>query len=170
MTVRSSRVAFWSFFLGFVAIDQLVKWLMRANFAHGESRTLIPGVLDLNLQYNEGIAFGKLQGFGPYLAPIAIVIAVAAALYTYRHPKEHTVGHVAMGLLAGGALGNMIDRMALGRVTDMFEPRFVRFPVFNVADACITVAAAILFVKWGWEALRPKSAPVDETPAEQTAA
>ena len=165
MGVKSSRILFWALFIGFLIGDQVVKMLMRANFAIGETKTLIPGVLDLNLQFNKGIAFGQLQGFGVYLAPIAIVIAVGSAMYTYRNPKESSWSHAAMGLLASGALGNMIDRLFLGRVTDMFEFRFVNFPVFNVADACITIAAGILIVKWGFEGLHAKKEPEDEVPA-----
>jgi signal peptidase II len=168
MGVRASRLTFWVLFVGMLVIDQLVKLAMRANFSIGQSRTLIPGVLDLNLQYNEGIAFGKLQGFGIYLAPIAIVIAVGAIVFTYKHPQESGWAHASMGLLASGALGNMIDRVVLGRVTDMFETRFVKFPVFNVADSCITLAAAILIVKWGLEGLVRKDAPQDE-PSEPPA-
>lgn len=159
MGVKSSRIFFWAIFLGTLGLDQIVKWLMRTNYGEGQSSTLIPGVLDLNLQFNKGIAFGKLQGYGVFLAPIAIVIAIGAAVYTYRHPKENGWGHFAMGLLASGALGNMVDRLVFGRVTDMFETRFMRFPVFNVADACITVAACILIVKWGFEGVHPKGAP-----------
>lgn len=151
MGVRSSRILFWAVFVGSLAADQVVKALMRLNFAENQSATLIPGILDLRLTYNKGIAFGQLQGFGVYLAPVAIVIAIGAAVYTYRHAKETAWIHGAMGLLASGALGNMIDRLFLGRVTDMFETRFVQFPVFNVADACISVAAAVLIVKWGFE-------------------
>lgn len=166
MGVKSSRILFWTLFIGLLVGDQVVKVFMRANFAEGQSATLIPGVLDLNLQYNMGIAFGKLQGFGVYLAPVAIVIAVGAAMYTHRHPKDSGWSHAAMGMLASGALGNMIDRLFLGRVTDMFETRFMSFPVFNVADACISVAAVILVVKWGLEGLHAKNdPPADDVPS-----
>ncbi len=169
MGVTKSRFTFWFMFVGLLVADQVVKLLMRVNFAENQSATLIPGVMDLRLTFNKGIAFGQLQGFGVYLAPIAIVIAIGAGMYTYKHSKENGWIHVAMGLLASGALGNMIDRVFLGRVTDMFETRFVQFPVFNIADACITVAAAILIVKWGLEGLHkpehvepPAKEPVPE--------
>ncbi len=171
MGVRKSRLTFWVMFVGLLAADQIVKWLMRANFAENQSATLIPHVLDLRLTFNKGIAFGQLQGYGVYLAPIAIIIAVGAAMYTYRQPKENGWIHAAMGLLASGALGNMIDRVFLGRVTDMFETRFIQFPVFNIADACITIAAAILVVKWGLEGLQkePVDKPVETEPAQSHA-
>ncbi len=159
MRLKPSQILYWGCFLGLLAIDQIVKAQVRAHFAVGESRTLLPALLDLRLTYNEGIAFGKLQGFGVYLAPVAIVIAIFAGIYSARHPEESRWTHAAMGLLASGALGNMLDRIMWHRVTDMFEFRFVQFPVFNVADACITVAAAILIVKWGLEALHPTHKP-----------
>ena len=170
MGVRASRIFFWACFLGTLGLDQVVKWLMRTNYTEGQSSTLIPGVLDLNLQFNKGIAFGKLQGYGVFLAPIAIVLAIGAAVYTHKHPKENGWAHFAMGLLASGALGNMVDRLVFGRVTDMFETRFMRFPVFNVADACITVAACILIVKWGFEGVHPKASHApDAVPASDVA-
>ena len=169
MGVAKSRLLFWTIFLGTLIGDQVIKWLMRTNFAESQSATLIPGVLDLRLTYNKGIAFGQLQGFGVYLAPVAIVIAIGAAVYTYKHAHESGWIHSAMGMLASGALGNMIDRVFLGRVTDMFETRFMKFPVFNFADACISVAAAVLVVKWTLESLQePAAASTPENDSQST--
>jgi signal peptidase II len=69
-----------------------------------------------------------------------------------------------MGLLAAGALGNLFDRVAFGKVTDMFYFRAINFPVFNVADACITIAAGLLIYLWTVEALakpKPAEPPID---------
>ena len=67
-----------------------------------------------------------------------------------------------MGLLAAGALGNLYDRLVFGKVRDMFETRFVEFPVFNWADSCITVATAILILVWSKEAVDAKAKPHPE--------
>lgn len=122
-------------------------------------------LLDLTLTYNEGIAFGKLQGLGVYLSPIALVIAILAGRHAYKQPDDSKWVHVAMGLLASGALGNLIDRLWHGKVTDMIQVTFINFPVFNVADSCISVAAAILCVRWTFESI--KKPVIEETSAEQ---
>jgi signal peptidase II len=153
-----SRWLFWGLFVGFLAIDQVVKFLARANFHEHETYPLWPGVFELTLTYNKGIAFGTLQGLGVYLSPVAILIAGGAAYYSFRNPKESAWIHAAMGLLASGAIGNLYDRIALGRVTDMFWIRAIDFPVFNIADACISVAAGILVIKWGMESFKKPAA------------
>ncbi len=138
-------------FIGFLILDQVIKFWVRATFNEHASVALWPNVFELTLTYNKGIAFGKFQGMGVYLSPIAILIAAAAAIYSYRHPKESAWTHTAMGLLASGAIGNLYDRVFHGKVTDMFWFRAIEFPVFNIADACISVAAGILIVRWTLE-------------------
>lgn len=132
-----------------IALDQLVKWWSRVAADGTEGRTFLPlwpGVFELKLVYNKGIAFGMLQGMGVLLAPIALAIAVAATWYVLAHPRESKATAVCMSLLAAGALGNLIDRLVLGKVTDMFWIRAIDFPVFNVADMCITFAGVMLVV------------------------
>ena len=74
-----------------------------------------------------------------------------------------------MGLLASGALGNLYDRVVNGRVTDMFYARIIDFPVFNVADSCITVATVLLILIWWKESAKQKesatSSESDQSPA-----
>jgi signal peptidase II len=156
-------------FIGLFAImlvaDQLVKvWVRSAMVPYQSLRAPWPGVFELDLTFNKGIAFGMLQGLGVYLTPVAIVIACLAGLYSYRNPKESRWLHAALGLIAAGALGNLYDRAFLGKVTDMFSLVCIHFPVFNVADSCITVGAAILFVHGLVQAImehRTEEAPED---------
>jgi len=131
-------------------LDQVVKnWVQGAIPRGGSVHGLpFPGIFELTLQYNEGIAFGFLQGKGTLLSPIAVAIAGGTAWYSFRHPKESIVTHIAMALLAAGALGNLYDRVVHGRVTDMFWFRKINFPVFNVADSCITIATILLIFTW----------------------
>lgn len=155
-----------------VVIDQAVKIWIRQNLPIGGSweGKPWPGVFEITHTENLGIAFGMMQGLGAYLTPIAIVIAVAATAYSFRSPDDGAYSHISMALLASGALGNMIDRLLLGKVTDMFRARFVDFPVFNVADTWITIAAVMLILKWGAESLsgrhhaQPDSATEQEVP------
>lgn len=142
---------FWLYLIVFaamLAIDQVSKAWVRAEFVPHQSVTLIPRVFELTLTYNEGIAFGLFKGAGVLFAPIAIVIAIGSGWYSMKHPQEKRLGHFALGMLAAGAIGNLIDRLWLGKVTDMFYIRAIDFPVFNWADSCITVAAVLLGVRW----------------------
>ncbi len=136
--------------------DQAVKdWVRGAIPAHGSIHSLpLPGIFEITLQYNEGIAFGFFAGKGLLLSPVAIAIACGAAYYSFKNPKETWWTHIAMGLLASGALGNLYDRIVNGRVTDMFWFRAIQFPVFNVADSCITVATIMLIISWFGEAAK----------------
>ena len=154
-----------------ILLDQALKAWARhvfdANLAALHSGPF-PGFFEFTLTYNEGIAFGMFQGHGKFLAPVAILMSGGAVWYSLRHPRDPALAHVAMGLLAAGALGNLYDRMFLGKVTDMFYFRAINFPVFNVADSCITIAAVLLIYLWSVEAMvKPKPAPPAPPHAEQ---
>ena len=130
-----------------LALDQASKFWARTVAEGVEGRSILalwPGVFEFKLVYNEGIAFGMLPGLGVWLAPIGVVIAGGAVWYSLKHPQESRATHVTMALLAAGAVGNLIDRLAYGRVTDMLWVRAIEFPVFNVADMCITFAGVML--------------------------
>lgn len=136
-------------FVLMLAVDQASKAWVRAELRPEQSLPVPwPRVFEITLTYNEGIAFGLFKGAGVLFAPVALLIAVATAWYSYRHPQESRLGHVAMGMLAAGAIGNLIDRLWLGKVTDMFHIVAINFPVFNWADTCITVAAVLLGLRW----------------------
>jgi len=156
-----------------LTIDQAVKiWTRGAIPQHGSIRGMpFPGIFEITLQYNEGIAFGFLQGKGLFLSPVAVAIAIGSAWYSFKHPKDPLSTHLAMGLLASGALGNLYDRIHNGKVTDMFYFRAISFPVFNVADSCITIATVLLILTWFGEAARQsnrKPAIAPETPTAGT--
>ncbi len=152
----SGRWIFLTVALSAIAADQAVKAWVRAALVERESiGSPWPGVFEITLTYNDGIAFGMLRGAGVLLAPIALAIVLVAAIYSFRHSHHGRAIHFAMGALAGGAVGNLIDRLWLGKVTDMFWFRWIDFPVFNVADACITVSAAMMMLVWTFE---PKAA------------
>lgn len=158
---------FYGIFATLLAVDQASKAWTREALDPGQSLPYpLPGVFELTLTYNEGIAFGLFQGLGVFTAPIAILIAVVAAVYSHRALHEGRLIHFALGLLASGSIGNLIDRLWLGKVTDMFWIRLINFPVFNVADACITVGAGLLAYKWTREAFESDSEPTTDTSEE----
>ncbi len=154
-TLKDRRAIFWVLLIVLLLVDQWVKYWTRTHISVGSyyHGLPFPGVFELTLTYNQGVAFGKLQGYGLLMAPVALIISGVAAYYSWKHPHESRWNHVTAGLLAAGALGNLYDRVFQGKVTDMFEIRLINFPVFNVADVCISVAAGMLIVTWLREAL-----------------
>ncbi len=112
--------------------------------AEGEFITVIPRILDFTLVYNQGIAFGLLQGLGTWLAPVAIVMSIFAYwLYVRREPNDRLQALVGI-LIASGAIGNVIDRIAMQRVTDFLNIKII--PVFNFADIYITIAFVVMAI------------------------
>lgn len=155
-----SVTLFWTVLLGSLALDQGLKAWTRGKLHEGQSLDLPwPGIFEIKRVTNEGIAFGLFQGLARLLTPIAIVIALFAIAYSFRNRKESLWMHAAMAFLAAGALGNLYDRIFLTGVTDMFWFRAINFPVFNAADIWITIATAILLLRWSVEAIWHKPAP-----------
>lgn len=141
----------WLFALNLIA-DQALKMWCRKNMVDAQTVAFpIPGVLELNLTYNKGIAFGLFQGLGFLFIPVALVISWYAFRFCSQHPDESKLTHVGLGLLASGAVGNLIDRAVFGQVTDMFLIRLFHFPVFNFADSCITIGAILLVFRFIFE-------------------
>ena len=177
---RSKVPLFWILAISTLILDQVVKAWVRGALHEGQSWPggPIPGILEITLTYNKGIAFGMFQGMAKLMTPIALAIAGAAAWHSHKHKFEGTFHHIAMALLASGAIGNLIDRLFNPKgVTDMFLVRFSNitekwpfhlndFPVFNVADSCISIAMCFLIVIWwreGSEKPQSKSAIVSES-------
>lgn len=146
--------------IAMLALDQGIKFWAESHLAPGQWASWPwPGVLELRLTHNEGIAFGLAQGRGALFTPIALLISFGAGWYSWRRPRDSAWMHAAMALLASGAMGNLYDRVRFGWVRDMFATRFINFPVFNWADTCITFATIILILVWSKEALEARARP-----------
>jgi signal peptidase II len=127
---------------GVLAADQIVKALVMASLERGEQRDIVAGIKLVNTR-NSGVAFGQLQDGGALVA-IVIALAVGALLaYFARHARTPLVW-LPTGMLLGGALGNIVDRIREGAVVDFLK--LPHWPAFNVADASITVGVVILLV------------------------
>jgi signal peptidase II len=130
-----------------IIIDQTTKILVRRNLAIGEWWSpwvwLEPYARIVNWK-NTGAAFGILPNFGDFITILAIVVAIAIVYYFPRVPREDWTLRLAMGLEFGGAVGNLFDRLTIGWVTDFIS--IWRFPVFNVADLCITLGVIVLLL------------------------
>ena len=120
------------------ALDRLIKILWaEADFI------LIPRVLAVRGTQNTGMAFGLFSGGALILAAVSIVILLLLFLYIKTHPLPR-MEQLGLGLITGGALGNLLDRIVYGHVIDMLEPLFFNLFVFNIADAGITIGAVLL--------------------------
>ena len=135
-----------------IAVDQIVKILVRANMTLGEKRPLIPGFVEMYHTENGGASFGILKD-ARWVFMILSTIALVIMLYVLiRYYKTHVLLNVSLAFLIGGGIGNMIDRLfvtnAAGEkvVTDMFNFTFVDFAIFNVADIFITTGTILLAV------------------------
>jgi signal peptidase II len=126
------------------ALDQVTKALIRDWLAVGESWPSDGWLVKITHVTNTGAAFGILQDQGVFLT-ITAVIAIGAIVFYYLYPPlEHGLLRVAMGLLLGGAAGNLVDRVRFGHVTDFID--FPRYPEFNVADSSIVIGLIVIVV------------------------
>jgi signal peptidase II len=123
-----------------VALDQGAKALSEAELSAGEHVT-VAGPLGLTLSHNEGVAFGLASGGGAALIAITLAALLFVAVIFARNPSRPGLW-VAAGLLSGGALGNLADRVRVGSVTDYVD--LLSWPAFNLADVAITAGVVLL--------------------------
>jgi signal peptidase II len=126
---------------GIVALDQATKALVRATIARGDREAVFPGV-ELVHTRNSGVAFGALSGGGAVVTVVIAVALVALLAYFATHLSRPLVW-LPTGMLLGGAIGNVIDRLRDGAVTDFIQIP-LGFPAFNVADMSITFGVLTL--------------------------
>jgi signal peptidase II len=150
-TAQRTRPSGWALagvvVLAVIALDQATKALVRSSIAPGGRSELLPFLSFVHV-HNRGVAFGFLGGGG--LPVLLVTFAALAALIAYfaRHPDRRLLW-LPTGLLLGGALGNLLDRLRQGYVTDFVH--FPHWPSFNVADMGITfgVVALVLVLDRG---------------------
>jgi len=138
-----------------IVVDQLVKHWVSTSFMPDESRIFVPHVLWLTYVQNQHGAFGLFGSHPLILAALASVVLVSFFIW-YRQERGGWGTHVAFALILGGAIGNIADRIRLGYVVDFFDLRW--FPVFNVADSCITIGVALLLLRMIVHEAKPKAA------------
>jgi signal peptidase II len=133
--------------LGLVlALDQITKRLVADDIGSGEERSFFPGLQLVHVR-NKGIAFGLASGAGTVVLVLTGLALAALVVYFVRNPTRPLLW-LPTGLLLGGALGNLIDRLTEGAVTDFLKLPF--WPAFNIADVAITVGVlALLYVLEG---------------------
>ncbi len=134
-----------------VVVDQATKFWIERSFAFGERLPVVPGLFDLTLVYNRGAAFSFLAGASGWQRWFFTALGLGAAGFIVwllaRHASQRLFA-LALALILGGAVGNVIDRIARGQVVDFLLVYWQRFhwPAFNVADSAITIGAILLIV------------------------
>lgn len=138
-----------------VVLDQWTKGLVEQSIPPGSGYAPFPTLepyFKIVHWSNTGAAFGILQGQGSLLAVIALVVVVAVLIFTRTLPADNWGVRVCLGLQLGGAIGNLIDRLQLGHVTDFLlftlpvGGRVYMWPAWNVADGCIVVGTILLML------------------------
>ncbi|WP_299025000.1 signal peptidase II [uncultured Thermanaerothrix sp.] len=154
---------------GVILLDQATKALIRQNLALYETWAPWPWLAPyarIVHWYNTGVAFGLLQERGQFFAILAVLVALVIVYYFPRIPSRETWLRLALSLQLGGALGNLIDRLTLGHVTDFISVG--TFPVFNVADASITIGTALLILSvWLQERREQRAQKVSNSHPEE---
>ena len=136
-----------------IVLDQLTKFWVVQSFNLYESLPVIPGFFNLTYLTNTGAAFGILAGHPTWWRQAffigVAVIALVAIVFMYRHLKNESVWYeISLAFIAGGAVGNLIDRVRLGSVVDFLDVYIGthHWPAFNVADSAITVGVTVFLV------------------------
>ncbi len=142
-----------------VLVDQYAKHLVRNNLAINETwnpwPALAPYARFLHIQ-NTGAAFGLFKEAGIFFTVVAVIVSLVIVVYAQRLPAGNWWMRVALGMQLGGAVGNLIDRLVFGPVTDFISVG--NFAIFNIADASISLGVALLAILMLFEARSGKTA------------
>ena len=144
-TVLSALLA-----LALLALDQWVKRMITLTLPLGEARPLLPGFVELRTVHNYGAAWSSFSGMRWLLVIATSCILLGVLVVLLRRVVRHPRGVLAGCLVISGGLGNILDRVRLGYVIDMFNFQFMNYPVFNVADICIVGGCVLGLVYYQW--------------------
>ena len=136
--------------LALLALDQWVKRYISLTLPLGEVRPLLPGFVELKTIHNYGAAWSSFSGARWLLVITTSCIVLAILALLVRRIVRHPLGVLAGCLIVSGGLGNILDRVRLGYVVDMFNFQFMDYPVFNVADICVVSGCVLGLVYFQW--------------------
>lgn len=150
-----------------IAADQIAKVLATQYLAPVGTMPFLPGVMELRYVLNEGMAFSMLSGARWFLIG-ATSVALLALLWVIfcRRSKLKTLEYASLLLIAGGGIGNLIDRVLHGYVVDFFATTFVNFAVFNVADCFVCIGVGLLMIAVIREECQNRKKKKAEDPAD----
>ncbi len=145
-------------------LDQITKFIVFWNFRAGESVPVIPGLFQLRYVKNTGAAWGIFSGFNNWLVFLSLIMVVILVVFRRSLYTGSKWSRVSIGLLGGGIVGNLIDRIKLGYVVDFldFYWRRSHFPAFNIADVAICTGVGIYMILQIRESRDGRDAPEEE--------
>ncbi len=130
-----------------LVFDLVSKHILDSSMQIGQSSPFLPGFIDIVIVHNEGSAWGMLAGMNVFFIILTFVFIGILVWYTLSENVVHPLYHIALGFILAGSIGNMVDRIAFGYVRDFLHFEFwPSFPVFNVADVCLTVGVIVFVV------------------------
>ena len=135
--------------LGLLGLDQWFKHWITVNLPLGETMPFLPGFMQLRTVHNYGAAWSSFSGQRWLLVAVTCCIVAAVAVLLARRVVRHPLGVAACTMIISGGIGNIVDRVRLGYVVDMFNLLFMEYPVFNVADifvVCGTLLGAVYYL------------------------
>lgn len=125
--------------------DQLLKYWVASSIVLGGSTQLIPGIIELTNLRNSGAAWSLFEGQQTFFTIITIVAIIVIGYFIWQYRKNVPM-LIGLSLIMAGTIGNFIDRLRQGYVVDMFETTFINFPIFNIADMCLTIGVIWLII------------------------
>lgn len=129
-----------------VGLDQWTKYLTVEHIKPIGTLPIIPDVFHLTYVENRGAAFSILQGKRLFFVLLTLAVVAVILVLLYRKAKGEPLLRVSLIMIAGGAIGNLIDRLVLGYVVDMVDLRIINYAIFNVADCFVVVGTILLAV------------------------
>ena len=125
--------------------DQLLKSWVASSIVLGGSKQLIPGIIELTNLRNSGAAWSIFEGQQTFFTIITIIAIIVIGYFIWQYRKNIPM-LIGLSLIIAGTIGNFIDRLRQGYVVDMFETTFINFPIFNIADMCLTIGVIWLII------------------------
>lgn len=129
-----------------IIIDQITKVIVRNGLAIGDTVKFIPWFIEFTHIENEGAAWGMFSEHRWVFMILSSVAIIGMTVFLCKYYKRSRLLNIGIAMVLGGGIGNMIDRIAFGKVTDFLHFTFVDFPVFNAADSFVCIGAAVIAV------------------------
>ena len=143
-SMSKKNIFIFSIALTIVLIDQFTKFLVKQNFQINQPIQIIKNTLHLTYVTNTGSAFGLFKSMNTFFMIFAIIVILVIYIYLNKIKNNEKILQIAVGLLLGGTIGNLTDRLFYGSVIDFIDFRI--WPVFNIADSAVTISVLLLII------------------------
>jgi len=147
ITKNRDRFLPWLLFFLVAASDQITKAIVRETMNLHQSIPVIGSIVKITYIHNPRGVFGLPLGGNKVFVLFSVIAVIFILFYLFRLPPENRYSRVALALVMGGAVGNLVDRLRFGEVIDFLDVGIgtTRWPIFNIADAGVTIGVALLF-------------------------